>query len=135
MNQDGPFLVVAAFCAKVAVEGRELSIVNLLSDTTLDYSGDAPPDPFPPVPVTASVVFQAGANLSSRTVTINPPRTVDCHPPVGSLDFAAEGEFGILTFPLWLVFLEEGIHWFDVLLDGEAVTRISFRLRLRRLPG
>jgi hypothetical protein len=135
MKPEGPFLVVAAFCAKAELEGKELSIVNLLSDTTLDYSGDTPPACFPPIPVTASVVFQAGADLSGRTVVIKPPRTVDCRPAVGKLDFASEGEFAILTFPLWLVFLEEGIHWFDILLDGEAVTRISFRLRLRRLPG
>lgn len=141
----GPYLVVAAFCER-ALQERDgvLSLIRIIDKWTTAVTGPGPmvPDRMPPVPVnlTLAVVLKPGEARGRFMVKVRPEapsglRLPDVELPVlfsGAPDAGANLLFGIN-----MIATEEGVYWFDTLLDDQLITRTPLRIEYspRRTGG
>jgi hypothetical protein len=134
--ETGPYLVTAAFCER-AIQERDgvLSLIRIVDKITNTIAGPRPavPDRMPPVSVnlTLVVIMKPGEARGRFTVKVRPEapsgqRLPDVELPVS---FAGAPDAGAnLLFGVNMIAGEEGVYWFDVLLDDELLTRTPLRI-------
>ncbi len=138
MPQDtGPFLQVAVLCESVLreVDGR-ISLIRLVDQ--LNVAGAMKEMQPQPVSLHMVVGFKAGMAHGKYTV-----RIIGRLPQSGSELIAAEQgvyfegqDRGVnAVFFLNMLMPEEGVFWFDVLLEGVPVTRVPLRIMYQQLVG
>jgi hypothetical protein len=133
----GPYLTIAVLCEKVLQEkDGVLSAIRIISQMNIV----GPTDEMLPTPLalTALVSFTAGFVTGKYIVRIRP--ISPSHHEMGGAQTPAffEGQDrGVnLVFNLGLVLREEGIFWFEVLLQDKLVTRIPLRVLYQKAgPG
>lgn len=133
---DGPYLTAACFCERVLEEkDGVLSAIRIVDRVMIQ--GLAQPGaealPMPPIPISlvALVNLKNGAARGSRRLELNPRSPSGLKLPGVSMPVLLEGEDdrGInLRLQVYLQAQEEGVYWFDVLLDGQQFTRMPLRV-------
>ena len=136
-QQDGPFLAMAVFCERVLEEKTGvLSLIRVIDRLQIE-GAPMPSQEAPPLPasLTAVVSFKAGSARGSHNLAIRPESPAGLHLPEASLTVLFEGEDrGVnaivgISVPIQ----QEGLYWFDVLLDGQRVTRMPLRIVYQRI--
>ncbi len=133
-EHSGPFLQMAVLCQAVLQEGNgQLSLVRITDSLGLaGVQREMQPQPFT---LHMVVAFRAGFAHGKYSVKVvgNTPSKQEF--PVGEQSPYFEGEDrGVnLIFLLSLVLQEEGVFWFDVLLQDTFVTRTPLRVTYQQL--
>ncbi len=140
MNSDGPYVSVAALCDAVLKEAdtNRISCVRFMDrlDVNLTFPVGISELPVPLIyQVHGLIAFKSGGFRGKKTIKIK------LVTPSGKLAqteggigegfpaFFEGGEHGFnLTLDVTLQTEEEGLYYFDVLLDDEMVTRIPLRV-------
>ena len=143
MPEAKPYLAAALICDKVLQEKDKVLSAIRIVDTIWVQKSNLPPDITPVIMLTVLLSFKKGEPGPSEKHqvvlrTIAPsgkPLQIKSTPvpqdPMGSFVFEERADriaSANLIFNIGLPITEYGLHWIDVLLDGEAVTRIPFSL-------
>lgn len=134
--EEGPYVATAVFCER-AIQERDgvLSLIRMIDKITNALAGPSPavPNEMPPVPVnlTLVVVLKPGGARGRYTVKVRPEapsgqRLPEVEAPVS---FSGAPDAGAnLLFNVNMIATEEGLYWFDVLLDEQLLTRTPLRI-------
>lgn len=133
-NPSGPHVQLAAFCSTTLQEANgSLSVIRIIDRQLVVGST---PEMLPTiVQLTLAIILKAGdlrqkATISLRTTT--PSQKVLPGPEVPGL-FEGD-ERGIqLILPMAMPMQEEGLYWFDVMVEGIVLTRIPLRIMYHRV--
>jgi hypothetical protein len=130
----GPYLTTAVLCQSVLQEATgHLSLIRLTD--SLGVMGQLPE--MQPIPVTlhAVVSFRAGFARGKQEIRINgiTPSRQGFVTASQFVYFEGEDRGVNAVFVLNLILSEEGVYWFDVLLEGVTVTRMPLRILYQRL--
>ncbi len=132
----GPYLAAACLCERVLEEkDAVLSAIRIVD--RIQLQGVAPPGMEPPqmlpVPIqlVALVMLKNGSARGTRRLSLQPRTPAGFKLPGPSIPILLEGDDDRgVNIRLLIQFSaeEEGIYWFDVLLDDEVVTRMPLRV-------
>ncbi len=137
-----PWVNVAAFCQTAIIEANtgNMSVIKIIDGLAL--AGATKEMQPTPVQLTMVVILKSGEmqgqyNIKVRCVS---PSHVETTGP--EIPFYFEGgDRGVqVALPIGLIANEQGIYWFDVLLEGETIlTRVSLRVMYQQvqmqMPG
>lgn len=137
-DKDGPYLQVAVLCEKVLQEkDGVLSAIRIVDRIVMTASGVGAPQQMPPVPIslTALLVFKSGSARGNHQVKIRPTLPSGRILQEISLPMLLEGDDrGVnLIANIGLQAREEGLYWFDIVVDDELATRIPLRIVYQRI--
>ena len=134
----GPYVAAGFFCEHV-IEGKDgvLSVVRIVDRFTRTVTGPGAPDFMPPAPVRAQLLVSLkSGDAQGRhevSVTVEQPSGLTETIVPGASVLLGGGERGAnLVFDLDWLAAQEGLHWFDVLLDGQRITRVPLRVAYMR---
>lgn len=135
---EGPYLVTAVLCEKVLEEkDGVISAIRIVDRIVHSAVGPEAPEEMPPIPVNliGLITFKSGAARGRHTVRLRPQAPAGLNLPDIALPVHFEGEDrgANLVVQLGLQAAQEGLYWFDVLLDDELVTRMPLRIMYQRL--
>jgi hypothetical protein len=135
MEKSRPYIAAAVICENVLEEKNgSLSIIRIADKVEYDLQG-APADMFPVLQLKGLISFRSGdakGEYQSKIKVIDPTGTqqgADILLPTVKL-LGGDHNYNI-TLHIGLGVHHEGLHWFDVYLDDELITRIPLTV-LRR---
>jgi len=134
--ETGPYLVAAVLCERVIQENDGvLTFIRIIDKITATAAGPSPvvPDRMPPVPVnlTLAIVLRPGEARGRHRVTVRPEAPSGQRLPEVELPvtFAGSADTGAnLLVNLNMIAQEEGLYWFDTLLNDDLLTRTPLRI-------
>lgn len=126
----GPFVQIAAFCQTGLVEtGGQLSVIRIIDRVPVPV---LPGEQAPQVPLqlTLAVVLKSGFFNGKGTITIRPKTPSGADLPPAQFPALFEGnERGVqILLPLAMMLPEEGLYWFEVLVNDVLLTKIALRV-------
>jgi hypothetical protein len=134
--ETGPYLVTATLC-ELSIQENDgvLSLIRMIDKITNAIIGPSAtvPEAMPALAVnlTMVIMLKPGEARGRYTVKVRPEmpsgqRLPDTELPVS---FAGAPDAGVnLIFKINLMASEEGLYWFDVLLDEHLLTRTPLRI-------
>jgi hypothetical protein len=141
-NGSGPYLSAAFLCERVLQEADSvLSAIRIVDRLTQSAVGPDAPEEMPPLSMQlfALVAFKSGSARGSMQVDLRPEDPSGRQLGTFGQTVHFEGEDRGVNMIVGFNFVAEiqGLYWFDVLLQGERVTRIPLRVLYvpTRLPG
>ncbi len=133
LETGGPWISLAVLCERV-IEDKEgkLHLIGILDRLIFTASGENAPDKMPPasVQLTAVLSFKSGFAKGRYTVGLRPVNPSGVPAPVLSVPILLEGDDRGANVVLGVnaQLSEEGLYWFDVLLEQRVVSRIPLRV-------
>jgi hypothetical protein len=134
MSPGGPYLLAALICEKVLTETDGVqSVIRIIDRITHMEPVEDLAEPMKRFPYQLAffLLLKAGAARGSRTLEVRfvKPSGESPEPLVQQLYFEGEDDRGVVVYAQMAVeFDMPGVHWFDVLVDNELLTRIPFRV-------
>ena len=134
--RDGPFLAMAAICEKVLEEkDGVLSVIRIVDRSVVRpqlVPGVVASSGMPPTVIALTVVLslKSGNARGSHRLSLQPetPSGLKINPVSVSVLFEGEDRGVNLVMPMQMQVTQEGLYWFDVLLDDQRLTRIPLRV-------
>lgn len=138
-SSDGPFLAIAVFCEN-AIQDQQgvLSLIRVYQRRTIRAVGPGAPETMPPQRHTLTLVlsFISGAARGRSEISIKTHApsglTVSESPPLSILLEGDDRGANVIT-TVEAVLDQEGIYWFEVLLNKKPVTRVPLRVMYERV--
>lgn len=133
MESGGPYLAAALFCDK-ALEEKDgtLSAIRMVNRITHTISGPDAPEAMPPITINlyAILSFKSGAARGKYTLKLIPNAPSRKQMPEFSAPVLLEGDDrGVnIVLNLDIQVEEEGLYWFDVILNEQLITRMPLRI-------
>lgn len=132
-SSGGPFLQAAIFCEKVLQEkDGVLSAIRLVDRFTLSSSAEGVPDLMPAINIGISILiaFKSGGAKGKWELKVKPvaPSGQELPGFVGPVLFEGEERGASVVIQYGLAAKEEGIYWFDVILNNELITKMPLRI-------
>jgi len=131
----GPWVATALLCERVLHEADGvLSLIRVIDRVTHSAVGPQPPLEMPPVEIDlwAVIVLKSDEARGRHTVTVRPEKPSGEQMAATELPVLFEGEErgAAVVLNLKLALDQEGLYWFDVILDEQPtrLTRIPLRL-------
>jgi len=130
-----PYLAMAILCERVLREADGVISVIRVFDRSM-VTG--PTEEMPPtnIPLTLVISFKSGFMRGKGVVRLNPksPSGKDLPGLQFPVLFEGDDDRGIaIVATLGFLVQEEGLYWFDVLVQEEVVTRIPLRVLYQRV--
>ena len=137
-TNNGPYLNAALICEKVLQEKDEtVSIVRVIDRVTLTVPASVSPETLPPMSLNlyAFISFKSGSARGRYTVKFRAETPDGIKQPEQLLPVLFEGEDrgANLILNLNIIVSQEGVHWFDILLEDQLLTRIPLRILYQRI--
>jgi len=137
-ESSGPYLVAALLCEKVLQEKDEtLSIIRMVDRIAVTVNALGSSETMPPtvVNLNALISLKSGSAKGRGTVKWRVETPSGLRLPDQLLPVLFEGDDrGVnLIIVLNMVIDQEGVYWFDVLLDEQLLTRIPLRILYQRI--
>ena len=134
----GPYLIVAAICERVLQEKDEtISMVRMIDRLAVTVNALGSPEAMPPTvaSITILISLKSGKARGRSTIKLRPEAPSGLKLPDQLLPVLFEGEDrGVnLILNLSLLVDQEGVYWFDVLLEEQLLTRIPLRILYQRI--
>lgn len=135
----GPYLNCAVICEKVLQEQNgTISLIRIIDRMTVTVSTLGTPANMFPVPINNLNVFislRSGEAKGRNTVKLRIETPSGVRLPEQLLPVLFEGEDrGVnLILNLNIVADQEGLYWFDILLEDQLLTRIPLRIVYQRM--
>jgi hypothetical protein len=130
-----PFVQVAAICQMPLVEqGGALSVIRIIDRVPIKGATDVM-QPQPLFQLHMVVVLKSGpmrGKYKWNIVAVTPSQKRIPGPEMSAL-FDGDERGIALVQPVGLVAEEEGLYWFDVMLEGELLTRIPLRVMYEQI--
>jgi hypothetical protein len=137
--KDGPYLQVACFCEQVIEDkSNVLSLIRIVDTITGSAAGPSPPEEMPPVNFTTNLVVMAksGTARGRRTLSVELTKpSLEKHklPIELTVHFEGEEKGSNVIARLQSTFDQEGLYWFDILLNGVKWTSLPMRVKYSRV--
>ena len=137
-NQTGPHLKAAVFCGDV-IEGKDgvLSLIRVIDRLVITAGGAQIPAEMPPVPQVLKLVVMLVSGRAKGThdleLRIEKPDGTSLSGWQNTVFFEGEDRGANLIAEIPMKFENEGLYWFDLLLDGTLLTRLPFRVIYQRV--
>lgn len=137
-TNDGPYLIAALLCEAVLQEKDErISIIRMIDRVTLTAPAASSPEVLPPLPLNlnALISFKSGSARGRHTVKwrIETPSGIKLPEQLLPVLFEGEDRGVNLILHINMVVDQEGVYWFDVLLEDQLLTRIPLRILYQRI--
>jgi len=137
-KSDGPYLITAALCEKVLQEKDDVvSLIRIVDRIVITVNALGSPEKMPPLPINliAFICLKSGGARGRHTIKWRTETPSGINLPEQLLPVLFEGEDrGVNLFlNLNLVADQEGLYWFDVLLENQMLTRIPLRIVYQRI--
>ena len=135
-----PFVQVAAICQAPLQEANGLfSLIRIMDRLPVGGTTEEM-QPQPLNMLSLVVILKAGEMSGKYTLTVVPqlPSGLRLPPLQMPVLFEREERGVMLCTPLGLVATEEGLYWFDVMIESEVLTRIPLRVmyqKIQPIPG
>lgn len=135
-SKGGPFVGAALICEKVLKETDGVASFIRVVDR-INVQG--PTDELPPnmvIPLALVLNLKVGDARGKHKVTFRPETPSGQTLPEVSLQvlFEGDGDRGVnVNLNYGLKVEHEGLHWFDVFVDSEMITRIPLRIIYRKI--
>jgi hypothetical protein len=138
VTHDGPYLVAALLCEKILQEKDEIvSIIRIVDRITVTVPAATSPETLPPIPLNlnAFISLKSGNARGRHTIKWRTETPSGITLPEQLLPALFEGEDrGVnLILALNMIVDQEGVYWFDVLLEDQLLTRIPLRVLYQRI--
>ena len=134
-----PWVQLAAFCQTAITENNGALSVIRITDRT-GVVGVTPEMPPTNIQLTMVVIFKSDLMVGQYRIGIrstSPSGQVTAGPEFPAL--FEGGDRGVqLVLPTGILAAEQGLYWFDVLIDDELFTRIPLRVMYQKIqlpPG
>lgn len=129
-----PFVTAALFCERVLREqDGVLSLIRIIDQVTCN----GPTAEMPPTPLQFNVVlaFKAGFLKGKYMVKFRPePPSKKEYPALEVPAYFEGDDRGVnLVINFSYIVQEEGVHWFDVMIQDEVLTRIPLRILYQKM--
>jgi hypothetical protein len=124
----GPYVGTAVFCDRVLQErDGVLSLIRIVDRFTVPV---APGQESAPIQVFAAIMLKAGFIRGQYKLTIRhrPPSGTVAPDLVIPVLFEGEDRGVGINAQMNLGGLEEGLHWFDLILEGQRLTSMPLRV-------
>ncbi len=125
----GPFLATAVLCEKAARDRYGvLTITRIIDGIVLPAAARQTPPTI--VELTLVVIFRSGQFQGSLEIALRQISPSGAVAPLTRFPTFFQGEdhgAGVIG-KVGLTIQEEGLHWFEVLLGGQPITRIPLRV-------
>ncbi len=135
--EHGPYLATAVFCEKPLRESDGvLSIIRIIDRITISAGSQAPEEmPSQTLHLTAVLSLKSGFLKGKYTVNIKPvtPSGVDSGAVSMPVLFEGDDRGTNLILNFAIPIKEEGLYWFDVLIEQQLLTRMPLRILYQRL--
>lgn len=134
----GPYIQMAVICEKVLEEkDGVLSVIRVVDRFTISASGPTPPEEMPPgsMELTIVVTIKAGFARGRYNLRVVPKAPSGKQLTEFGTGILVEGDDrgANVVLRVRMEFREEGLYWFDVLLQDQLITRIPLRLLYQRV--
>jgi hypothetical protein len=130
-----PFLAAAFLCERVLIEKDDvLTIVRIVDTLTVSIPANIPPGTKPVIQMTGLVSFKKaapGVEAERHTAELRVRLPSDKDQPTSTMDFVFKPDDvagANLIVNMQLAVEEFGLYRLAVLLDGELMTQIPFKL-------
>jgi hypothetical protein len=138
LPDSGPYLIAALLCERVLQEKDEtVSIIRMIDRITLTAPASQSPETLPPLPLnlTLFLSFKSGSARGRNTIKlrIETPSGLKLPEQLIPILFEGEDRGANLILALNMVVDQEGVYWFDILLEEEFITRIPLRVLYQRV--
>jgi hypothetical protein len=133
--ESGPYLIAALLCEKVLQEKNEvISIIRMVDRITLTVPASEAL-PLLPLNLTLFLAFKSGSARGSNTIklSIEPPSGIRLPEQLLPVFFEGEDRGSNLILTLNIVIDQEGVYWFNILLEEKLLTRIPLRVIYQRV--
>jgi hypothetical protein len=137
VSERGPYVAAAFFCEKVLAEpDGVLSFIRVIDRFTVSAQGQDPPVTMPPTEVKLYLVvcLKSGELRGTYSLTIRPEEPsglrVTAHDFPVELNGEERGTNIVVT--LETIVENQGLYWFDVLFEGNLLSRIPLRIVYHR---
>lgn len=134
----GPHVQIAAICEKVLQEGDGiLSLIRVVDRITITARGDGPDElPQGTIDVTLVVSLKADDARGRYPLILRLQQPAGNFLPDRQVDVMFEGdERGVNVISPVRFDAIEGLHWFEVEMNGKQLSRIPLRIMYQRVPG
>jgi hypothetical protein len=133
----GPYVQLAVFCERVLREGDGvLSLIRIVDVITHTERGPNPPNEMPEIhfPLELVIALKSGTARGRHDITITPeqPSGETLQPITVSVNMEGEGKGVQFHSRFDIPYKFEGLYWFNVLFDGQVITRIPLEVRYSR---
>jgi hypothetical protein len=130
-----PWVQIAAFC-NIALQDTSgaLSVIRIFDRyTVVGTTQEMSPTN---IQMTLVIIFKSGAMVGSYTIGVKPITPTGLAMQVMEFPALFEGhERGVqVVLPMGMLVQEQGLYWFDVLVDNQLFTRIPLRVMYQRIP-
>lgn len=130
----GRYISLAAFCEKVLTEADGgISLIRVFDRYNLP--APSPQAPAPTIALNVVVLLRSGMYRGPATLKIRPVSPAEQILTTLELpiNFEGDNERGAMVMlNMGFVPPEQGLYWFDILLDEELITRIPLRVLFQR---
>ena len=137
-NSTGPYLNAALLCEKVLQEkDGVISVIRMIDRITLTALASSSPETLQPMPVSlyALISFKSGNAKGRHTVKLVTETPSGIRLPEQLFPALFEGDDrGVnLVLNINVVVDQEGVYWFDVILEDQILTRMPLRILYQRV--
>jgi hypothetical protein len=137
-ESSGPYLVAALLCEKVLQEKDEtISVIRMIDRITLTVSTLGSPETIPStiINLSALISLKSGSARGKGIVKLRVETPSGLKLPDQLLPVLFEGDDrGVnLIVAFNMVIDQEGVYWFDVLLEEQLLTRVPLRILYQRI--
>lgn len=138
ISDSGPYLNAALLCENILQEqDGTLSIIRMIDRITLTAPASSSPEALPPLPFSCNLLlaFKSGSAKGKSTVKLKIETPSGIKLPEQLLPVLFEGDDrGVnLNLALNIVIDQEGVYWFEILLEDEFLTRVPLRVLYQRV--
>jgi hypothetical protein len=138
MDQQRPYITAALLCEKVLHEKDEsLSLIRIADKIQYRLDGPALPAGLKPmISLHGLVSLKSGPVVGEHRVVVVIQRPAGDRKEVAGYDvkFLGEDQGQNVILNISLGIEQDGLYWFDVLFDGEVLTRIPLMITPMPLP-
>ena len=130
----GPYVQAALFCEKVLQEpDHVLSIIRVIDQVTIKVVGAEAPEALPRFgySMQALIMLKPGSARGRHTymLSMERPNGLKNEVGTGTANFTGgQNQGASIRLNLNLTFDQEGLYWFDLILDGKLLTRMPFQV-------
>lgn len=133
-----PYLMAALFCEKLLVDkDNVMSPIRIVDIIAVPKPGPMPkPAEIPAILLTLLVAFKAGDVRGSRRLIIrmNVPSGKRRNLVDAQMEFLGDEKGAALRSPAPIDISEEGLYWYDVILEKSLITRMPLRVVHQQKP-
>ena len=133
MKAKSPYLNAAFFCEKALLEQDGVGSAIRIFDKLLVRKLSGNDEGADVVPITLMIILKSGDYRGKASITVIPYRPSGTERPALKLDvvFPDQPNSGAnVVGTINLSPTEEGVYWFDVLLNDELITRVPLEIQL-----